>query len=40
MNKNIVIYAKYSSTAGDEYSIGYEEGNMSTGEVIIIKKEI
>ena len=34
----IIYYGSYSITDGEEYLIGYEEGNPQTGNVII--KEI
>ena len=37
MGKNIIIYGKYSNTAGEEYFISYEDGNKNTGNVIMIK---
>jgi len=34
----IFYYGSYSTTAGKEYLIGYEEGKQNTGDVIV--KEI
>jgi len=31
----IIYYGSYSTTCGKEYLIGYEEGNSSTGNVIV-----
>ena len=33
----IVYYGRYSNTCGEEFLIGYEEGNCNTDNVIIKK---
>ena len=33
----IIYYGKISLTSGEEYLIGYESGNPSTGDVKVLK---
>lgn len=38
-SKNIWIFYKYSTTNGESISLGYKEGNNSTGNVVEVRIE-